>query len=170
MTLFVSLLPSAIFAVVLVACALSDVAHYRIPNTFVLVLVLAFFVFAGIHYTQVSWMSQLAASISFLVAGFLLNRFGQMGAGDAKLLAAVGLWTGLGAIVPLLMWLGLCGLAVLSALLLARWILRSPLVARRVAPGGRLPRVLVAGEPVPYGLVIALGGILTLPHLPAWLR
>jgi len=68
------------------------------------------------------------------------------------------------------MWLGLCGLAVLAALLLARWILRRPAIAGRVAPGGRLPRVLVAGEAVPYGLVIALGGLLTLPLLPAWLR
>jgi len=99
-SLFLTVLPSAIFAVVLVACALSDVAYYRIPNAFVLVLVLAFLVFAGIHHSQVSWMSHVAASLSFLVAGFLLNRFGQMGAGDAKLLAAVGLWTGLGAIVP----------------------------------------------------------------------
>jgi prepilin peptidase CpaA len=86
--LTVVLLASAIAAV-------TDVWKFKVHNTLTLPLLLAGFLYHG----MVGGVSQLAASMGGAVFGFtiliLFYVMGGMGAGDVKLMAAIGAWLGM---------------------------------------------------------------------------
>ena len=109
----------AIFVLILIAAAASDVMYYRIPNTLVLALAGVFIISAGFHFAHTAWLSHFTAALLCLVGGFILYQFGQMGAGDVKLLAAVALWAGLGGLVALLLFVSLSGLVALPLIFIA---------------------------------------------------
>ena len=155
-----TLIAEAVFIVILLAAGVSDVITYRIPNYFVLVLIAAFFIAAGIHYAQTNWLSHIGAALGCLVVGFALYQFRQIGAGDVKLLAAVALWAGTSGLIALLLFMSISGLLALPLILFARF-----LVAKAQAENlwkRPVPRVLTKRQGVPYGVAIALGGIATI--------
>lgn len=67
---------------------LTDMRSMRIPNVAVLALVAAFAVIGYLKLPLEDWAWRWSHLGVMLVAGFLLNQFGAMGAGDAKFLAA----------------------------------------------------------------------------------
>lgn len=102
-----------------------DVREHRLPNKFVLpafpILILGFLVASII---QNSWQQTLLALIASIVAfaiGLVVNRFGSLGMGDVKLLAATTLslaWFNLFA--PMLaLAMGLVAAAIVILILLA---------------------------------------------------
>src|SRR5476651_2664276 len=99
----------AAFVLILLAAAVSDVMYYRIPNALVLALAGAFILSASLHFAQTAWVSHFAAALLCLLAGFALYQFGQIGAGDVKLLTAVALWTGMGGLAALLLFVSISG-------------------------------------------------------------
>ncbi len=153
-----------LFAGFMAACAVSDILSYRIPNALVLALIGLFLAVAAFHGSSVDWLSHLgAAGLCLAVAGVLYS-FGQMGAGDAKLLTAAALWAGIVPLVPLLFWISVTGLAGMLIILVVRRLL-----VRFHAAGRNWPAVLTPGAGVPYGVGIGLGSILASPTFPAWL-
>jgi prepilin peptidase CpaA len=150
--------------------ALTDLSVRRIPNALVfsgLVLALVLHLLGGSHWTPVThWLAGTLAGF-FLFLPLYLAR--GMAAGDVKLMAMVGAFTGPRAAleIGLLACLigGLMGLAML--LYSGRWrhgwrnlvALCQPLLLRMLGVP-LLPVPLPAGASVgnmPYGLAIALG-------------
>lgn len=151
----------ALYAGALLYAAWNDLLRYQIPNAVVAILVVAFALFA----TALPWATTLldvSASLAVLVVTALAFAFRLMGGGDAKLLAVAALWTGWRLLPPLLLVTSIIG-AVLALLLLA---------LRRLAPAS-LPQdrwyslALARGEGVPYGVAIAVGGLILLPPISA---
>ncbi len=82
-----------------------------------------------------------------------------IGGGDAKLLSALALWTGISQLIELLLVTTMMG--GLFALLL--WGARR---LRPALPGPLSCELLRHGAPIPYGVAIAAGGLLLAPRLP----
>lgn len=150
------------------AAALFDVWKFTIPNWISLALV-ALFVAVGLTLpVPLDWLSQLAGMAIVLLGGLVLYRFRFLGGGDLKLLAAAGLWAGTDSLVELIVVTALAGGALTLALMLARRVVFSVLVAQSVVTTIALPKALLPGEQIPYGMGIAVGAIWLgrqLPHL-----
>jgi prepilin peptidase CpaA len=156
-----------IFVVLVFAAAARDLVSYRIPNVIVMAVIGLFGILSVLHFSDVEWLSHLGAFAAVFGAGVLLYALGQMGAGDVKLLGAVALWSGAWALIPLLFWVSLCGLVAMFAILIARAFV--PRLESMGFEAYGLPRVLVKGEGIPYGIGIGPGAIIASFTFPAWL-
>jgi len=144
--------------------AATDLLTMKIPNRISVVLVLAFFplaVLAGLGVWTI--LDHVAAGVLMLALGVLLFMPGWFGGGDAKLLAAIGLWIGTENLMAYMLWVALAGGVIAAAFIAARSV--------------PLPRVLL-GEAwalrlhrhdsgIPYGLALAAGALLVYPQT-AW--
>lgn len=145
------------YTVLLLAVAASDFWRFRIPNLLILALVALFVVSGLLSPGTVAWASHLGAGVLMLGVGALLFALGLMGAGDSKLLAATGLWTGLELLPLHLVWTAILGLLLVPLLLSIRQ------VRVRLAPSGPtaaatrpwLPDAFLPGRSIPYGVAIA---------------
>lgn len=153
------------FGLLVVAAGVYDFIQQRIPNWIVLALTALFFALAVLHLHEVSWLGQLGTALACLLVGMLLYALGQLGAGDAKLLAAVALWAGLSSVLPWLFLTAIAGLLVVALLIAARRLISW----RKWYPEGRLPKSLVAGQGVPFGVAIAIGTLFAMQLFPPWL-
>lgn len=152
----------ALYAGPLVVAALWDVATFRIPNTLNLAF-LSLFPLAGLLAPQPpDWLWHLAAFGVVLAVGFPLFLLRLLGGGDVKLLVAAALWLGWDRLLEFSILVALAG----GALSLALVVLRLPLMQMAWAHLGRTPRVLQKQAPVPYGVAIAVGGLLLAAELP----
>lgn len=151
-------LPLALCASLLLLAAASDVATMTIPNWISIVLA-AVFPFAA--YLSGVGLGAIGVHLAFgaavLVICFFLFQAGVMGGGDAKLISAAAVWTGLGAFGAFALWTSLAGGLLALALLIAR---------TRVQPAETRPaflnRLLKPKGGVPYGVAIAIGAIAAL--------
>lgn len=155
----------------LLIAAVQDSRNFRIPNIVSLGgAVLA----AAISFATDSTSGLLSSSAGWLVglALFLpLYMIRAMGAGDVKLVAMVGSFTGYQAILPIVLYILVCGgvLAVGSSLRngkLAQAIENAAVFSIRVATPGRKESLssVVADTPVsgkiPYAIPILSGTVL----------
>jgi prepilin peptidase CpaA len=135
-------LSAHLFPLLLTVAAAGDVLSRRISNPLVLLLALAFFPAAwAAGMPLMPMLVHAAVGLGLLVAGFMLFSLGFVGGGDAKLLAATGVWLGLEGLVPFLTMTAVAG-GLLAVILLVRSL-----------AGGLKPSV-------PYGYAIAAGAIL----------
>jgi prepilin peptidase CpaA len=98
MTIAGTPIPLAIllFAALLMAALVTDVAWLRIPNWIAASLIVLFPVAAlAAPHSGSWWLSHVAAGAIVLVVGMGLFAWGKIGGGDAKLMATIGLWSGL---------------------------------------------------------------------------
>jgi prepilin peptidase CpaA len=141
--------------------AAMDMLTMKIPNRISVVLVLAFFplaLLAGLGWSQVG--SHVAAGILLLAVGFGLFVGGWFGGGDAKLMAAIGLWVGFDALLAYLLYVAIAG----GFLATFFWMVRSM----------PLPRVLLGEQwalrlhhkdgGIPYGIALAAGALVVFPQ------
>ncbi len=155
-----------LYIVLLLSAAICDIWRFVIPNLLSIVLIGLFFLVAAVSPFPVDWLSHLGAALGFFVVGFGLYAVKALGAGDVKLLAAVSLWAGLERLLDLLLFVALAGGALSIFLIVLRRILPGLLLAIRAGSDIKLPTVLLAGEPVPYGVGIATGAIFIATSLP----
>lgn len=155
------LLALAAFAGLVLYAACSDIARLIIPNWISIALVAIFPVaalIAGAPFAEIGL--HLLFAFGVLALGFVLFQFNVIGGGDAKLLAAVSIWTGYTAFVPFIMWTALAGGAMALVLL----------TARQLVPAGSYPRVvdhlLKKQNGIPYGVAIMVGALMAIPSLP----
>jgi len=138
-----------------------DLASFTIPNFLSLLLIALFAVFAfcaGMPLGAAGW--HVAAGALALLIGFSLFAFGYVGGGDAKLFAAVTLWLGFGNLFEFAVLASLFGGALALALMSIR---RFPLPAQLNGQGW-LARLHDAKSGIPYGVALAAGALVVLPH------
>jgi prepilin peptidase CpaA len=157
----------AVYVLALVVAALSDLVSLRIPNWLTGALAAAFPVAALIATRadghSIDWISHIEAGAAVFAVAAMLFACRLLGGGDVKLLAAMALWSGLHLIVPLLFLVAIIG-GVFALLVLG---LRQPLVQATVlAVLRRAPAFIHSRMPIPYGIPIAIAGILLAPRLP----
>jgi len=146
-----------VFALLVIAAAVKDLASYTIPNWISVALTLAFAPAAlavGVSLAGVGLSFAVGVGVLALAAGMFA--LGWIGGGDAKLMAASALWVGLRGLAPFALYTGLAGGALALALVAMRsaWLrpiaLAGPAWARRLA---------TPGEAAPYGVAIAVGAL-----------
>ena len=156
------------FTALLVGAALFDVCRFVIPNWISLALVGLFAAAVFVHPVSIDWLSHLGAMAVVLVAMLVAYRFRVVGGGDLKLVAAVALWIGLGALPQLLLVIALAGGAFALGIMVLRRVVTMLVIAQPFYETVTLPRLLLPGESIPYGVAIAVGGLWVargLPHL-----
>ena len=155
-----------VFPFAMIFAALSDIFTMTIGNRISAVLIGAFLLVAP--FIGLSWPEfgmHLAAFALVLTVTFGLFATGTMGGGDAKLLAATSLWMGFGpALLDYLLLSTVAGGAFTLFLVFFR---KSTLAVF----AGEVPilRRMIDEKDVPYGVALALGGLLAFPESPAML-
>ena len=97
-TLSISMLP-----ILLIVAATGDVMALRIPNWLTALTALLFFPMALLTGMPMAEFGlHVLAGLILFAAGFILFQFGLFGGGDAKLMAAAGLWFGTSQTLPFL--------------------------------------------------------------------
>ena len=153
----------AIFPVLVIVAALRDLTSYTIPNWISLAALAAFVPAALLSGLPPAALGiALALGAAALLLGMAMFAFGWIGGGDAKLMAACGVWMGWTAFFPFLLWTAALGGALALTLLVMRKVrfwapARTPAWALRLA---------TPGENVPYGVAIALGALAVFPSTP----
>jgi prepilin peptidase CpaA len=159
----VTYLAFGLYMLLLAVAAGTDIYMFKIPNTVSAVLLVAFVPVALASPHEVPWLSHLGAAAAVLAGGFVLFAVRWLGAGDVKLMTAVALWAGLPQLPAFLAYVSFAG-GALALLLLTLRLAIARLAPERTAAG--LPRLLVRGERVPYGVAIAAGAMLLGLFLP----
>ncbi len=151
------LLVLSVFPIMLVAAGIGDFLTMRIPNWLNGAMIIAFFIMvfvAGMPFEIVKW--HLAAAGAVLVGGLILFFTIQFGGGDAKMLVASALWIGWTALVPFLLYTAIAG----GGLALIAIIWRRIGHEHDMRGGVRFSGLFNKDVKIPYGVAIAIGGIL----------
>lgn len=154
-------LSMTLFPVLMIIAGAGDALSLRIPNWLTLAIAALFFpmaVLTGMPLAEIGF--HLLVGLGLFVLGFALFSFGVFGGGDAKLLAAAGLWFGSAQLVPFLVSTVLAGgllaagVAIWSFIAMSWEIHDIPLTSRikQLKPN------------VPYGYAFAVGAILAFPQ------
>jgi prepilin peptidase CpaA len=108
---------SIAFALAMAVTGLYDLKMYKIPNSFILVLLALFLVRGLTSPAATPLVPHLIAGGATLLVAMALYGIGVFGGGDAKLLGVTALWFGLNSLTDLL---GL--IAVMSLIFLALFL------------------------------------------------
>ena len=165
------LLISALVSVVplLLIIAYNDVRYRRIPNPYVLAILVCGFglnaTFGGVNGV-VSSIGGLALAFGLM---FLMHLVGAMGAGDVKLFGAVGAVIGLHLVLPTFVVVVLTGgvLAIVFSIYsgtmqTTMWRVLNILIG--IMPGARIPRYEIPADrrlTIPYGVAITVGSVMS---------
>jgi prepilin peptidase CpaA len=148
------------FPLLMVIAGIGDFFTLRIPNWLNGLIAAAAPVMAAALAMPLDIMGlHGAAGFIMLLAGMALFFAGQIGGGDAKLMAAAGLWVGLDPLLPFAVYTALAG-GVLAVIMYG---------GNRLLTAGELycPAWLghLAGKKVqlPYGIAIAAGALIVFP-------
>lgn len=153
-----SIVAMMLFPLGMAFAASSDLLTMRISNKLVLFLVACFAVIAiAVNLPLQQFAMHVAAAVVVLAVGFTLFAFRLIGGGDAKLAAATTLWLGFGLTLPYLLYAGLLGGALTLLILALRRFPLTPFLARY----RWLERLHNPKVGVPYGIALALAGLMT---------
>lgn len=150
-----------VFAGLLLYAAVSDLRSLTIPNWLSIAMAGAFPVFAlamGMAPLMIAW--HIGVGFVVLAFGFALFQMRVFGGGDAKLLAAVSVWTGYALFMPFIVWTALAG--GLLAIYLLMYRRYAKVGANNAAFMERLKNKKTG---IPYGIAIMGGGMMVLPQL-----
>lgn len=148
------------FGCCLFAVAAFDLKTYTIPNSISVALLWLFVVSVPLANGNVALLSHCYSFLAVLGVGLLAFRFRILGGGDVKSWAAVAIWYDIGALPYQVVWVTVIGSAIgIAALCLRRFAMNQ--YVRESLTDGSVPRLLRVGEPIPYGIAIALGSALS---------
>ena len=160
--MFQKFVVSALPILMILAAAL-DLVSLRIPNWLNLLLAALFFPAAwlvSMSGNEVMW--HLVAGFGMLVIGYTCFALGFFGGGDAKLIAAAGLWFGTAYTLPFLFYAVMAG-GVLAAIVAGMSILGVELEAKHTKIFEHYQKLK---PKVPYGIALAVGAIMAIPETP----
>jgi prepilin peptidase CpaA len=148
----------------MIFAAISDLNTFRIPNWLTALTAALFFPMAfatGMPLVDFGW--HVLAGVILFVVGYLLFSFGLFGGGDAKLMAAAGLWFGTTESLSFLFLTALAG-GVLAAGV-ALWSLGAAILEiHGPSEESFLRRAFKkVNLKLPYGFALAVGAILAFP-------
>lgn len=149
------------FPVLMIIAGAGDALSLRIPNWLTGLIAVLFFPMAfatGMPLDQIGLHAATGFALFFL--GFGLFAVGLFGGGDAKLIAAAGLWFGWPDIVPFLVLTALAG--GLLALVIGIWSMIS--MSAEIHYASLAKRIVNLKPNVPYGYALAVGAILAFPQ------
>ncbi len=153
-------LPACVFALLMIAAGAWDAMTMRIPNWLTGLVAALFFPLALASGMAVAQLGQhMAVGAVLLLVGYLLFSFGFIGGGDAKLMAAAGLWFGYPQVLPFLVYSALAG--GLLAVVIGLWFMIR--MHAEIWGLSRGPPLEQAAPGVPYGLALAAGALFAFP-------
>jgi prepilin peptidase CpaA len=161
--MIIDLLIITIFPAAMAFAAVNDLFSMTVPNWLPLMLVAGFAVLApavGLGWLDVG--VHVALGVGALVVAFAMFAFGWIGGGDAKLFAATCLWMGLEGTLLYAVYASLLG-GLLTVLIM---VLRSVPLPAPLFSQGWLLRLHDSKEGVPYGIALAVAGLLAYPVTP----
>jgi prepilin peptidase CpaA len=141
--------------------AAMDLLTMKIPNRVSAAMVLAFLplaLLAGLGAWDL--LHHVEAGLLMLLLGVLLFIPGWFGGGDAKLMAAIGLWIGLDNLFAYVFYVALAG-GMIAAIFTSVRSVPLPRVFLGEAWALRLHR---SDSGIPYGIALAAGALLVYPH------
>jgi prepilin peptidase CpaA len=148
------------FPLLLLYAAWHDVSTMTIPNWVSISLAIAFIpaaIAAGLPADRIGMHLVFGAIVLAACAGlFYLSVFGG---GDAKVIAAASLWTGLGASAPFVLGMAIAGGALAGVLIVMRR-------AKMTSTKPWLARLMNPEEGAPYAVAIAIGALFAAPASP----
>jgi prepilin peptidase CpaA len=157
---------AAIFLILplcLALAAFTDLFTMTIPNRIPAILLGSFLVIAP--FTGMDWSTigmSLAAGLAVFAAGFALFALNVMGGGDAKLLTAAAVWFGFNeSLLAFLVSVAYVG-GILTLFILVLRASRDTILATGIP----VPDSLLTAKKVPYGIAIAIGGLLSYTGAP----
>ena len=153
------------FPGMMILSASMDFLTMTIPNRIPAALTLGYFVLAaagGMPPPAVPY--DVSCGLVILVMMFAMFSLGWIGGGDAKLAAATALWIGWGSILDYAVAVSLCGGLLSLGLLMARARPLPPVLAQ--LPG--IVRLHDREAGVPYGIALAVAGLIEYPHTQIW--
>lgn len=158
MTDFLSL---TLFPVLMIVAGAGDALSMRIPNWLTVTIAVAFLPMAYLTAMPLGIVGiHLLTGFCMFVAGFALFALGLFGGGDAKLLAAAGLWLGWPDLMPFLVMTAFAGGAL--ALCVGAWSVIN--LSSEVKDGALFKRLGSIKPNVPYGYAFAIGALLAFPQ------
>lgn len=157
----VSVLSISLFPLLMIIAGAGDALSMRIPNWLTLLIAVLFLPMALL--TGMPWGMigiHVLVGLCMFAAGFILFALGLFGGGDAKLLAAAGLWLGWPDLMPFLVMTAFAG----GALALCVGIWSAINVTSEINDGSIFRRLGSIKPNVPYGYAFAIGAILSFPQ------
>jgi prepilin peptidase CpaA len=156
------------YVILFTIAALSDIVRFTIPNAVVLALAALFCAISIVVPIGTDWLGHVGSLGLMLAIGVPAYRFRVLGAGDVKLIAAGALWVGWEQLPTYVTYVAIAGAVLGLGLMVARSATASLLSHHPRGSAVALPRLLVWGEGIPYGVAIAAGSVVIagdLPHL-----
>ncbi len=155
---------AAMFPGSMVLSASMDFLTMTIPNPIPAALTLGYFVLAAGCLSPQAILYDVSCGFTILVMTFAMFTFRWIGGGDAKLAAATALWMGWGSILDYGVAASLCGGLLTLGLLMAR-ARPLPTIFAQI-PG--VARLHDRESGVPYGIALAVAGLIEYPHTQIW--
>jgi prepilin peptidase CpaA len=147
-----------VFTACMVMAAYKDAMTFTIPNWISLALIGAFIISIPFTWQGVSVLVEhLLVGLTFFAAGFALFAFGKLGGGDAKLMAATGLWWTWPDTIMYVFSTTISGLILAVVIILGR-----NFIPVRLLTAPWTYKIFKEEKNMPYGLALAAGGIITL--------
>ncbi len=159
---------SGLYTLLLCIAAAFDTWKYIIPNAITVGLIALFVATTLLLQLDMGWrgwLSHLGAAAAVLAGGAVWFAFNKMGGGDVKLMTAVAFWAGFEQVADLLLLIAVGGGALAIGLMVVRRVLFGMMTAASLTKI-KVPRILLSGAPVPYGLAIAPSAIYIGTKLP----
>jgi len=150
-----------VLPLLLLGAAAFDLASFTIPNRLTFAVAACFVLFAVLAHLPLPSLAQhLGSGLAGLAAGFLLFALGYIGGGDAKLFAGVALWLGFHDLAAYALAASIMG-GLLTLTILGLRQLPLPAIAARQ---GWILRLHGEASGIPYGVALAAGAFIALPH------
>jgi prepilin peptidase CpaA len=156
-----------VFPTLMCFAAFSDLLTMTIPNRVSLILVFVYFALAA--YLPLSWetlLSHVSCALAVLGLTFCLFQFGWVGGGDAKLASATALWLGWENLLDYGLVASLAGGALTLVIMIMRW----NDLPKRLLAFDFVARLAEKTNGVPYGVALAIGGLIVYPQTLLWLK
>ena len=161
----VTTLSFLIFILLICWAALNDLVRFEIPNVIPIAIAFLFVptvLLLGWELTAI--LKHLAVGGGTLVLGFLLFMWGYFGGGDAKLLAAITIWTGPDAMYAYFFFVAIAG-GIFALILLGFRRLILPNFLKQIA---WVERLHSGRKYIPYGVAISSGAVAILNQTPSF--
>ena len=145
--------------------ALADLFTMTIPNRISLILIAGYFGLALYLGTPLATIGMhLSCGLAMLLLTFVMFHMRWIGGGDAKLAAATALWLGW----PSLFEYGLIASLIGGVLTVALLTLRHYDLPE-ILSVGFIAKLAEKNGGVPYGIALALAGLLVYPQTSVWM-
>jgi prepilin peptidase CpaA len=155
-----------LFPTLMVFAAFSDLFTMTISNRVSIALTIGFFVLAFAFHLPLPVIGQhLLCGLSVLTLTFVMFALRWIGGGDAKLAAATALWLGFDNLLDY----GFCASVLGGALTLGILGMRRWPLPRFLITQGWIARLHDQDSGVPYGIALAIAGLLLYPDTRIWL-